>query len=202
MAAAIYMATMYARVPKRRSEIAGIVPAAAESVLTELEKALQHWAKITNDTAAVERRLAEFQEVAKSVRSDPLRGAVADLIRSPWPSQKVVNAIAAMTWRVGKATGALFYIAADNPVHFFKGLGIRTARSELTFPISADCAIYASWRGEPGSLRFFQAPDSFVKECNRRIAHGADRFVFSPRNEGWIETIAEKPNPALSAFDW
>lgn len=202
VAAAVYIGTMYSRVPTRRGEIAKLVPNAAEVVLRDVESAILEWSRKGADESAVARRLQELEIVAESIRADPLRGSVVDLIRSPFPSERVVQAIAAMTWRIGKARPPSFFVTGDNPVHFFKALGLRNSRSELTFPISRDTALFASWRGDAGMTLFFDSPAALVKECNRRIAHGSERFLFSPRAEPWLPVIAHKERPFFSEILW
>lgn len=200
--AAVYIATMYARVPQRRTEIAKMVPSVAEKVLRELGDTINDWIKTNPDPRLVEKRLKEMEEVSRKVRADPIKGAIVDLIRSPWASQRIIGTIASMCWRIGHASAPHFFLTSDNPVHFFKGLGLANARSELTFPISADLALYASWRGKIGATLAFSAPASLVKECNRRVAFEATRFVFSPKREPWIATIAHKARPFFSEIRW
>jgi hypothetical protein len=203
ISAAAYIATMYARVPKRRAEISDMVPSAAEKVLRDLTDAVQQWAEANTDREAVARKLEEVDTVSRAVRSNPLKGPVVDLIRSPWPSQRIISTIGAMTWRIGRAKSmSPFFLTSDNPVHFFRGLGIGTSKSELVFPISERVALYASWRGELSSTQFFDAPSALVKECNRRIIHGTERFVFSPRSELWIGKVASKDQPFFSEIPW
>lgn len=199
---AVYIATMYARVPQRRAEITKMVPSAAEGVLGELTAAMTDWMETNPDPRLVEQRLKEMEEVSRNVRADPLRGPIVDLIRSPWASKRIIGTIASMCWRIGRAPESTFFLTSDNPVHFFKALGLRNARSELVFPISADFALYASWRGQIGATLVFDAPPRLVKECNRRSAFGATRFVFSAEQQPWIETIANKARPYFSEIRW
>jgi uncharacterized membrane-anchored protein YjiN (DUF445 family) len=200
--AAVYIATMYSRVPRRRTEITKMVPSVAEKVLRELFDTINDWIKTNPEPRLVERRLKEMEEVSRKVRTDPIKGAVVDLIRSPWASQRIIGTIASMCWRIGRVSAPHFFITSDNPVHFFKGLGLANARSELAFPISADLALYASWRGQIGATLAFHAPASLVKECNRRVAFEATRFVFTPKRESWIGAIANKERPFFSEIRW
>jgi hypothetical protein len=201
--AAAYIATMYKRVPKRRDEISNMVPSVAEKVLKDLDAVVKEWAAAHPDREAATRRQKEVETVSVAVRSNPLKGAVTNLIRSPWPSQRIILTISAMTWRIGRVKDASsLFVTSDNPVHFFKGLGIGTPRSELTFPIAQTVALYASWRGQPASILFFDAPSRLVKECNRRIVFDADRFVFSSRRESWVATQAIKAQPFFSEIRW
>jgi hypothetical protein len=41
-----------------------------------------------------------------------------------------------------------------------------------------------------------------AKEINRRVASGAERFVFSSVRARWIETLATRRNPFLSRIRW
>src|SRR5439155_12275977 len=125
--AAAYIATMYKRVPKRRDEISNMVPSVAEKVLKRLDAVVKEWAAAHPDRDAVSRRQKEVETVSVAVRSNPLKGAVTNLIRSPWPSQRVVVTISAMIWRIGRIKDpSSLFVTSDNPVHFFKGLGIGT----------------------------------------------------------------------------
>lgn len=56
--------------------------------------------------------------------------------------------------------------------------------------------------GPRESLVTVQARPSLVKEANRRVASGAERFLFSHERGDWIATLANKPHPFLSRIQW
>ena len=41
-----------------------------------------------------------------------------------------------------------------------------------------------------------------VKEINRRVATGAERFVFSADPVPWLRSVCDKPEPYLSRIQW
>ena len=70
--------------------------------------AISDWIKTNPGPRLVEQHLKEMEEVSRKVRVDPAKGAVVDLIRSPWASQRVIGTIASMCWRIGRAPAAFF----------------------------------------------------------------------------------------------
>ena len=43
---------------------------------------------------------------------------------------------------------------------------------------------------------------SLVKEANRRVVSGAERFLFYHERRDWIATLADKPHPFLSRIQY
>lgn len=114
----------------------------------------------------------------------------------------MISVICTMTWRIARSPASDFFITSDNPAYFFKAYGIATSKSELTFPISTDLALFASWHGEQNATIYIQARPALVREANKRLMSGAERFVFSHQKEDWIAKISDKPNPYLSRIQW
>jgi hypothetical protein len=49
----------------------------------------------------------------------------------------------------------------------------------------------------------YERPQAQIaKEINRRILSHAERFVFSPRKDDWIDIVAQKRDPYLSRNNW
>jgi len=63
-------------------------------------------------------------------------------------------------------------------------------------------ALFASWQGEQNTIIYIQARPALVREANKRLMNGAERFVFSHRQEDWIAKISDKTNPYLSRIQW
>lgn len=71
------------------------------------------------------------------------------------------------------------------------GQGIGNPKSEVSFPISSNLALWATWKkGQRDD--YFQVRTQVVKEINRRSVSNASRYVFSPRRESWINILLEK----------
>lgn len=199
--AAVYLATMHARVPARRRKAQQMVPAAVEKILGEIAAQLDASAASESDPGLIARRREEFKRVSVAVRRDPMKGPIVDHIRKPWPTERVVKTINAMTWRIGITNTQNAFVTSDNPLHFFEALGLGQPKSELTFPFAKNAALYGSWRGEVASMLFFNATKPLVKECNRRIIHAADRFIFSREPASWIGSVSAGI-PFFSEIRW
>ena len=125
-----------------------------------------------------------------------------DQIRSPWPSEQVLSLVYGMTWRIVLADADNRFLTSDNPASFFEAYGLGKPEAEITFPLSSDMALFASWQGPRERLITVQATPSLVKEANRRVASGAERFLFYHERRDWIGTVADKPHPFLSRIQW
>lgn len=198
---AFYMATMMSRVPRRRRVAQDLYPAALEETFREQHPVLEAWARSAADSQQVQFRLAEIDGIRTKFRKAPPKEVVKQ-VRSPWPSRGMVTRVEAMTWRILPAGQDQFYITSDNPAYFFEDCGIGNPRSELVFPISTQLALVANWQGARAATLYMSARASFTKEINRRIASGAERFVFSHRQASWIRTLATRRDPFLSWLVW
>ena len=94
------------------------------------------------------------------------------------------------------------FVTSDNPAFFFEGLGLGSPDSELTFPLSPELALLADWQGTPFSTSVFGAKPGLVREVNRRVVSGAERFIFSHAPQPWLPKVAGKGNPYLSRIQW
>lgn len=199
---AIYTASMMMRVPRRRRKALEMVPSVLADTVAGVRKRLEEWASSTDaDQALVARRFTELEAAHKSFGREP-PSEVIDQVRSPWPLQRVVELIFTMTWRVIVADASNRFLTSDNPAFFFEGHGLRRPEAEISFPLASDVALHCSWQGSLEQLLFVQAKPPLVKEINRRVASGAERFVFYHERANWIPVLAEKPHPFLSRIQW
>ena len=195
-----YIATMMKRVPKRRTKALAMAPVAMEKTINEVRQQVQQWASTTENKSLAERRLNEIKEIEESLRSR-LPEPIVNQIRLPWATQQMIDLICAMTWRIVSAKED-YFITSDNPAYFFEAYGIGTQKSEITFPISRDLALFTSWQGTPNSMVYLEARPILVREANKRLISGAERFVFSHRQEDWIAKLSNNPKPYLSRIQW
>lgn len=195
-----YIAVMIMRVPRKRRKGYELVPSVLESIVEEIRDKLSAQGK--NDNLANASLLLNELDRLKIKFNQDVPENVRRQILSPWPSTNVVNAIKNMTWRFVRAPSNAQFLTTDNPAFFFEGFGLAKPEAELTFPLSSDRALIASHQGEPGSTLFLQAKPALVKEINRRVASGAERFVFFHRKAAWVETLATKKQPYLSRIAW
>jgi hypothetical protein len=111
-------------------------------------------------------------------------------------------AVSQMTWRIVVAGPGNVFLTSDNPAFFFDSLGLASDNSELTFPLTSEIALAASWRGPARKTLYGTVRPAITKEINRRAATSATRFVFCSSPLTWVGQVACKPKPYLSRIDW
>lgn len=198
----MYVATMIMRVSGRRRKSLEMMPSVLKSTIKEIRTLIDEWAQGPNiDQKLVARRLEEVEQAREKFLHEP-PAEVIDHIRSPWPNRKLAELIYEMTWRVVMSDQTTRFLTSDNPAYFFEAYGLGKPETEVTFPLSSNLALLASWQGPREGLIIVQAKPMLVKEVNRRVASGAERFVFYHERRDWIATLADKPRPFLSRIRW
>ena len=199
---ALYISAMIMRVPRRRRKAREMVPSAIQSTVDRTRNAVESLARRKGtDRLQVQRMLNEIERVRKMFQLEPPPNLVHQ-IRSPWPSEKMVRTVYDMVWRIVRAPANAQFLTGDNPAFFFEGFGLGTPRAELTFPIASDLALFGCWQGHKADLIHIQARPVLVRELNRRVASGSERFVFFHSEQAWVATVADKQDPHLSEIRW
>lgn len=200
---ALYIGTMLKRIPKYRQKACGqIYHTALDDTINEVSSQILRMSQEKAvDAEMVALRLSELELLKREfTRKPPV--VVSRQIRDPWPSNQILSCISSMTWRIAVSPDTQFYITSDNPAYFFESYGIGNPESEMTLPLASDIVLLTSWQGQRGATLLMKAKPQLVKEVNRRIASGAERFLFSCMKEDWISLIAEKKTPYLSRIQW
>ena len=195
-----YIAVMVMRGPKKRRRGWELAPRVLDSTMDELRTTLQA-SQEQHDNPRLRALLAEADRIEVKFREET-PATVQELIQSPWPSSQVIAAIQGMTWRFIRVPNTMFLISGDSPAFFFDEYGLGSERAELTFPINATLALLGSHQGAMRATLYLAGWPALVKEINRRIASGVERFIFSPKKQEWIETIALRRKPNLSLIAW
>lgn len=188
---AYYLGVFVMRVPTKRRKGHALIPEVLGSTMAE---AREEVARIATEENAIRVKewLAVVDKLEQQYRVQPPANVIAQ-INSPWPSAQVVEAIRRMTWRIVDIPSDHFLLTTDNPAFFFDGYGLGTEKSELTFAVSSNQALLGSYQGPPETTMFLKPKTALIKEINRRLASGAERFVFASRRTTWIETVTLKP---------
>lgn len=196
-----YIATMIARVPAARARGASFAPAALADVSQHTKDWIREAARTgVIDDATMTARLAEAEAVIQRFQKQPPK-EVTDIIERPWPYESWLIAIYNMNWRVLRTDGPSFFLTSDNPSTLLGGEGLGISTCELTFPLNKELMLHCSWHGNPEFERLRAWPE-FVKECNRRTAFGAHRFVFYHQNAPWVLQLASNKSPRLNRINW
>ncbi len=193
---AIYTATMMKRVPRRRRI------AREETLPKALEDTFKNAIDALKPGPSFAERLAELERIREEFRGEPPK-EVIDRIESPWPPIKMAQAIASMTWRLTSTAGPQFFVTSDNPAFFFEGLGVGTAQSEISFPLSPRLALLGSHhKGQEMATLYIQARQKLVREVNRRTVASAERLLFADKQQPWLPALMKKSRPYLSRIIW
>jgi len=107
------------------------------------------------------------------------------------------QAFAQMNWELLIASGQLF-VTTDNPVFWcdpirpsatYFDIGLLDRRVQVSFPLTRNVALLASWTGKQG---YTNANERAVRDINRRSIIGCSDFVYSSENEDWIFPMMKK----------
>jgi hypothetical protein len=202
---AAYIAVMLMRVPRRRRKAIELVEPTVREVISETREQMRSEIESPDDELRFQEQLKNLERLERKFIEEP-PPALTERIRSPWPSDLIFGGVRDMAWRFVATAGPSYFLTSDNPAYFFEGLGIGTPDAELTFPLSSDLALIGSWQGPKRSLASVigkkPAIHGLVKEVNRRVATGAERFIFYRNPAAWVETLAQRPDPFLSRIIW
>jgi hypothetical protein len=202
MAVAVYTATMLKRVPHRRLEAHKLIPGVLDKTIADVQQFV-HSVATADDRALglMDQRLADIEAIRQKYLIEP-PPEVTEMIRTPWPSSNMVDAVLNMTWRVLVSSGPVYFITSDNPGHFFSAYGLASKESEFCLPLSTTHALHGCWQPAVSNLVYVQVPVSTVKEINRRVASTTTRMAFYHENVPWLQKLVRKDDPYLSVIHW
>lgn len=195
-----YIAVMMMRVPKRRRHALSIVPGSIDRVISRTREELSSLRSADTETRVAE-LLQELNRVEPLVRAE-VSPEIRSQIESPWPSKKILAGVHSMCWRLVTVPESSPLITCDNPAFYFSVYGIGSVESELTFPISPQLALMGSRQGPAGEVIVLREKRPIAKEITRRIAVGAERFIFAPRPFSWVPKIALRSETDLNRIQW
>ena len=193
---------MLKRVPYRRRKGEELIPGVLEKTVAQMRRQIQSLGESArSDPARVEHWLQKVEVARQKFAQDPPPELV-EQIREPWPSERMVEAICGMTWRVLISPGPQYFITTDNPAFFFGAYGLGTEKSELSLPLSTTHCLHGSRQPTNGDLVFGVVRQIVVREVNRRLASTVERLAFYHEPASWLQKILMKENAYLSAIRW
>jgi hypothetical protein len=197
-----YIGTTIRRVPRaRKNAYERTIPTALADTIARARENLRAEAEAGNlDAQQLQDTMAEVDRVEAKFREEP-PSEVVELVSTPWPFESTLTAIYSMNWRLFRAEGPNFFLTSDNPAYFFDGCGLGSKDVELTFPVCTELALHLSWAPDPHT-GIGVAHDRIVKEFNRRLAYGADRFIFYHQSANWILDVAKSTYDQLKRIGW
>ncbi|MEP5944910.1 MAG: DUF4238 domain-containing protein, partial [Balneola sp.] len=83
------------------------------------------------------------------------------------------------------------FITSDNPIFYFKGFGLSHPKSQISFPVSENICLIASWDGELEN-EYIKISEKAIKEINYRTASNIYSFAFYSKDKDWVKKIISK----------
>ncbi|HEL5027179.1 TPA: DUF4238 domain-containing protein [Stenotrophomonas maltophilia] len=183
-ALAVYLLTMWKRVPAARDRTASHIPglAAAHKIeyFREIDAMLAEGALSSDD--AVELKGTISGTLDRLVAGSPDYYWHHTLKDGATP--RMMQALRAMDWTF-LVTNSDPYITCDDPVFFFREIGVGRSNSELSIPLSSSVTLLAHRSGRY-SGKFRDARKGMVVQLNRRTAYNARRFIYSDQLTPWV----------------
>lgn len=203
---ACFMGLSFTRVPNHRMNLENAFAHVAKHLATFTAKNPAHFANtVQNYEKHMGQKLTDDPEY---LRQFILKGEYA-LETCPEVYLKMFIAhgielglvIERMHWIILCATDQFKFLTSDNPLFFtdprrdaqspYRGVGLMNATVEVTFPLSRELALFASWnRSHPEG--FLQANNNLVKRVNRGTALSAQRFVYASERSDALARMVSK----------
>jgi len=196
---AIYMVVMLKRVPQSKIRMKKNAPFIAQSLQQKWDKEI---AKLIlenpSQTDLFEKRRTEIKANLEKYSKNLPKDFWLELI-PPERTPNSVKVIPEMTWLFLTCEKFPAFLTCDNPVFYFQGIGVGKPESEITFPISSNIVLWATWRSDIQE-GYSQIKNQAIKEINRRTATNATRFIYHARDEEWIPRFINKQEHQLNLF--
>lgn len=169
----LYLCVMLKRIPAHRDRLCAVAPQVIASLTEQIRSG-----------GVRELPTEEHRSAALSILQE-YGSELPKKFMIPTVSPRIAEALCGMTWQFLTCKGEPKFVTCDNPVFFFEGIGISNPYSEVTFPVSKDTALWATWRTDLKE-GFFQATQKAIEEINRRSVIFASRYVFHCENAPWV----------------
>lgn len=194
---ATYMVVMLKRVPQSKFRMNEMAPGVAQKLQDEWDKEITELIKKDpSQSEFLENRRKEIQANLEKYAKNPPKDFWLLLI-PPDRTPNVVTVLHQMTWHFLTCDEGPVFLTCDNPVFYFSWMGIGKPESEVTFPISSNIVLWATWRKDL-SENYSEINRQAIKEVNRRTALNATRFVYHAKDEYWIPKFISKNNHQLN----
>jgi hypothetical protein len=194
---ATYMVVMLKRVPDSKIRLNKMAP-------TVLEKQQAEWNETIDKLLEKDPTQAEILEKRRNEINAILTKYAENIPKDLWllliapeNTPNILKVLQQMTWHFFTYDEAPIFLTCDNPIFYFRWLGIGKLESEVTFPISSNIVLWATWRKDLKG-EYSQPGTQICKEINRRTVVNATRFVYHAKDEYWVHKVICKDNHRLN----
>lgn len=191
-----YMIVMLKRVPQGKKHAEEKSPAILEKTLDSLEQELTNLISQHPDKPHLKQRQEEAKNLRRRIEKDS--EFVDELFKDTWlknlpphMTPESVKALSLMTWQFLTFDKESAFLTSDNPVFYFSNIGIGNKNSEVTFPISNNIVLWATWRQDLNE-GYFRTKETGTHQINRRTVSTATRYIYHSENADWVIKLANK----------
>ena len=114
------------------------------------------------------------------------------LTQTPWVGERVTNLLSSMAWLILSTGQDYPFICSDNPVFWFRWLGMADKSAQITMPLSSTTALLMVHLPQGAIMQAFDVAPYVVDEINHRTAAEATRFLYARQDGEWLKKIAEE----------
>lgn len=188
----IYLAVMLKRIPRHRKRIQELAPKVASNVENQIEQIIDTISKRRANRPELKRKLrGQAKSIIRRLEENPPKEVLF-----PDYSIKVTQTIFRMSWQFFISEEKFSFLTSDNPLFFFEGIGIGQDNSEITFPISSDCVLWATNRTDLME-GYYKINQDVKDEFNSRIASLATRYVYYSQEVDWVAELVNQDDYSL-----
>ena len=194
---AIYMIVMLKRVPQSKIRMKKMAPNVTQSLQQKWDKEISKLAlENPSQKKLFEKRRIEIKANLDKYSKNIPKDFWLELI-PPDRTPNTVEAISKMTWLFLTYEKFPVFLTCDNPVFYFQEIGVGKAKSEITFPISSNIVLWATWRSDIQE-GYSPIKNQAIKEINRRTATNATRYTYHAKDADWIPRFINKQEHQLN----
>ena len=195
VAAAHYLATMIARTERVRLKMAKYLSEDIANAKNAPELSAAKW------NVPVAPMLEHFGELEEQLSYDPLR-TKDTILHQVLEFPDVQDLIAEMNWQVLTANASEGFLTSDTPVFVGRAKGLKPPNGTFLFPLASWIALVGSWQTPQRSLAYLSADSRFIREFNRYVSSGADRWLYYRERADWVIKVMKNPSIRVGREPW
>jgi hypothetical protein len=189
-----YIVVMIRRVPAGLERTKAIYPEVREKVFINIKndilKLIEYY---PTKKDLFQKRLQELETLKEKYESQFTKELWYQNLR-PDALPSVFVLVPKMTWIFLTAYKGTPFLTNDNPVFYFKSLGIGKPESELSFPISSEITLWATWNPKYVEYQYSPLNENRVRGFNRRTASFVSKYAYYSIEDNRIPNLISKNN--------
>ena len=186
---------MLARTERARSRMADSLSEHIASAKNNPERLATQW------NVPVGPILHHLGKIEESLGDNPLR-TKDPLLHRVLELPIVVDHIIEMNWQVFTAKSSERFLTGDSPVFVSRANGLIRPHGEFLFPLASEVALIGNWQRPKRGLTFLNAPSRLIKEFNRYMVSGADRWLYYHERADWLNKVVRNKSTRRGREPW